>query len=552
MKNKYLLVLLIALISMLALSAFACSSSEKTTPAPAVTTSAPTTSAPTTSAPTTTAVKTTQAATTQAPASVTPKSGGTLRVLGVQTAGKNVGLPWETNTYSSGHIMWRFAEPLVFWKVDNTVEPWLATSWEFSSDYSSITFKLRQGVKFTDGSDFNADAVKYCYDQVIAAKSPAATKWKSIDVIDPYTVRINLTSYQNSLWADLNNYACFIVSAKQIQQKGEDFARDNPVGTGPFKQTKFVRDQSVVEEKNPNYWQPGKPYLDKIEYIYVKENMTQIAMMKAGEADMMGGQSGKVMSEMKAQGFQDFSWADGTDFLTFDTANANSQFKDLRVRQAFEYAIDKAAIVKALGYGYMKTNNQMPPPTHAYHDPSLPDREYNPDKAKQLLAEAGFPNGLKTKFIMFADFQNEALMVQQQLSKVGITVDLEIVENLKFWDYSRKGWSDSILFQGFAWGPNLASSFKTQMPPYSTINVSLKVPDNTKQLIDDALDAKDDAAIKQANLALNKAIYDDATMVFFLSDARGMVVAPNVRGVNYHVGADWAYWSPCDTWLDKK
>jgi len=144
------------------------------------------------------------------------------------------------------------------------------------------------------------------------------------------------------------------------------------------------------------------------------------------------------------------------------------------------------------------------------------------------------------------------LMVQQQLSKVGITVDLEIVENLKFWDYSRKGWSDGILFQGFAWGPNLASSFKTQMPPYSTINVSTKVPDNTKKLIDDALDAKDDAAIKQANLALNKAIYDDATMVFFLSDARGMVVAPNVRGVNYHVGADWAYWSPRDTWLDKK
>jgi peptide/nickel transport system substrate-binding protein len=541
MKKTFWMILVIGLVLFTALLLPACAAKETQTTTKTTTSTTPTTNQTTTSA-----------TTTQVVASPTPKSGGTLRILGVASPGMNVGIPWELNTYSGGLINWMYAEPLIFWKVDGKVDPWLATSWEFSSDYSSLTFHLRQGVKFQDGTDFNADAVKFCWDQAIEAKNAATTKWKSIDVVDNYTVRLNLNSFQNSIWADLNNTACFIVSPTQFRDKGAEYARNNPVGTGPFKLVSYLRDQYVKYEKNPDYWQKGKPYLDKMEITYVKENMTQQAMMKAGEADAMGLQSGKVMSEMKAQGFQAFSWADGTDFLTFDTANPDSQFKDVRVRQAFEYAIDKNSITKALGYGFMTPNNQLPPPTHTYHDSSLTGREYNPDKAKQLLAEAGFPNGLKTKFIMFADFQNEAQMVQQQLTKVGIQAELEIVDNLKFWDFSRKGWSNAILFQGFAWGPNFASSFKTQMPPYSTINVSLKVPDSSKQIIDEALSATDDATQRQLNLKLNKAIYDDATVVCFLSDARGVVVADNVRGYSYHLGAAWDYWSPCDTWLDKK
>jgi len=446
---------------------------------------------------------------------------------------------------------WLTMETLVYYMTDGSALPVLAKTWEFSADFKSITFHLRQGVKFQDGTNFNADAVKYCYDSAKAAGIASTSNFKSVEIIDDNTIRLNLNTFSNSIWADLSNSALCIISPTQIREKGVDYARNHPCGTGPFILTEFVRDSKLTFDKNPNYWDTGKPYLDGIDLTIVKENMTQIALLKNGDIDLLGLQSGKDLYDLKQAGFQVYSWADGTDFLTFDTANAGNLFSDVRVRQAFEYAIDKKSLTDALGYGFMTPADQIPPSTHVYHDPNIVPRSYDVAKAKSLLAAAGYTNGLKTKFTMFSSFQNEALAVQQMMTKVGITVDLEIVDNLKFWNYSRTGWKDTILFQGFAFSPNFAYSMKTQFMPYTSINVSTKMPEGQKEMIDNALAATDPGIQKQLNYKLVEALWNDETVAPFLSDARGPVLQTWVHGYNYHFGADWNWWDPKGTWKDK-
>ena len=179
-------------------------------------------------------------------------------------------------------------EPLLEESIDGTFSARLATDWKVASDGSSVTFTLRKGVKFHDGSDFNADVVKWNFDLEIPTGKPSNIDWASVDVIDPYTVRVNLKKWTNST---LSNFSFeggnYIVSKAAFDKNGIEWSRWNMVGTGPFKQTDYVRDVQVVYEKNTDYWNTGRPYLDKIIYKCIADPMTQVASLKRGELDGM-------------------------------------------------------------------------------------------------------------------------------------------------------------------------------------------------------------------------------------------------------------------------
>ena len=228
-------------------------------------TSTTTTTTSTTAATTTTTSKTSTATTTPPSTGV---FGGTLTILNALAPANNVGIPWDTNTQSWWAIEYLYAEPLIVYTRQGTVEPWLATSWTVDSTSAnpSITFSLRKGVKFQDGTDFNADAVKWQLDKVISIAAANAGAWKSVDVVDPYTVKLNLKSFQNSIWQDLSglNANSFFISPTQYKTKGEDYARQHPVGTGPFQVTSFSKDQYIKTARYDGYW-GGKPYLDGVD-----------------------------------------------------------------------------------------------------------------------------------------------------------------------------------------------------------------------------------------------------------------------------------------------
>jgi peptide/nickel transport system substrate-binding protein len=411
------------------LVAAGCGADETTT----TTAAQPATTAPPTTGPATTATTAATApASTDTSAAAGPKSGGTLRVIlspDLQNAG---GLPWEL--WGPQMMAGQFIlESLFVGTPKGDFEPGLAKEYKLADDLSSITITLNQGIKFHDGSDFNADVVKWNFEQYM--KAGQAPSFKAVTVVDPYTIKVdfnfwantNLVSFRDGLW---------IISEQNYEKNGEEYARANPCGTGPFKFVSFENAVKMEMTKNENYWQAGKPYLDAVEILFVQDEQTKSAMLQAGEADCIGNQGlNKSAKDLKDAGFVIETWKPECWAIQPDAGNADSPYKDQKVREAVEYAIDRQALADAFGYGFWEAVDQIPGPDASIYNPNPPlVRNYDPEKAKQLLTEAGYPNGFKTSLVMlqFAN-QDQVVAVQAMLAEVGIDAELVIPEGpIKF------------------------------------------------------------------------------------------------------------------------
>ena len=190
----------------------------------------------------------------------------------------------------------------------------------------------------------------------------------------------------------------------------------------------FTPDVSYKVVRNPDYWVKGKPYLDGIDYIIIADTTTQKMAMKAGEGDVASA-TAMDMAEFAAAGFTVKAFpVTGVNALIPDTANADSPWANQKVREAVEYAIDKELIAKAFSYGYWKAPNQIVPPACilAYNTDFTLGRKFDLDKAKQLLAEAGYSKGFETTVIVMPTAnRNIVYAMQANLDKVGIKVNLE-------------------------------------------------------------------------------------------------------------------------------
>ena len=256
----------------------------------------------------TTSTITSSSTTNGATSTLTPKRGGTLKIMGSIDAGNAGG--WPSELTSMADDAQPCLEPLI--RIDNkgNVVPWLAESYEVADDMKSITFKLRQGVKFHDGSDFNAQVAKWNLDNVIAAKSKPILA--SVNSIDDHTIQLNLTQWSNTIWSDLyENDFVTMISYAAFQKNGKEWMIQNPVGTGPFKYVSYQGQVSYEYIRNPDYWGKDKsgnqlPYVDAIEVSYITDSFTQKTAMQAGVADMavISAVSGKIPSEFKAIGFE--------------------------------------------------------------------------------------------------------------------------------------------------------------------------------------------------------------------------------------------------------
>ncbi len=441
-----------------------CNSQATTTTAPptSAATSPAATTATTTNAPATATTTTTKPAqtTTQAPASTTsgPKTGGTLRIIiiaGPQNAG---GLPWEV--FGPDATSYQFVmESFLRSDSKGNVSPWLAESYKVADDLKSITFNLRKGVKFHDGTDFDAAAAKWNLDQQIAAKTQPF--WASVDVIDNYTVRVNFVKWSNT---NLNTFAdgnaSWMISPTAFKAKGVDWARNNPVGTGPFKFASFDKDVSYKVVKNPDYWQKGKPYLDGITLLYVADPMTQKATMLSGGADMLEIEPGQASADLTTQGF---SYVGGliTCYAPLpDSGHADSPFAKQKVREAVEYAINREAIAKAFAYGFWTAAYQIPAAANGAYNPNFTlGRKFDPVGAKDLLAAAGYPAGFKTTILANpAVPRNIVVAVQSYLASVNIQAEIKFPANMGGFIGDSSGLNNVLVVQPVMSTPNYNST----------------------------------------------------------------------------------------------
>ena len=175
-------------------------------------------------------------------------------------------------------------EPLIL--VDphkGTVLPFLATEWDISPDRKSVIFKLRKGVKFHDGTDWNAQAAKFSLDEFL--KKPVLMPFlKSVDIVDDHTIRVNIDNYNSSVMVSLSMLG-HAISPAAYEKNGEKWCETHPVGTGPFKFVEYSRDEFVKYKRFGSYWQEGRPYLDGLELLVIKNSMTQVAALRTGKID---------------------------------------------------------------------------------------------------------------------------------------------------------------------------------------------------------------------------------------------------------------------------
>ncbi|UCG67135.1 MAG: ABC transporter substrate-binding protein [Deltaproteobacteria bacterium] len=474
--------------------------------------------------------------------------GGTFKLIRYTGPGRGIG--WGPNIGRTDRTDGICAlESFLRIYLDLRMEPMLATSWKIAPNRGSVTFNLRKGVKFHDGTDWNAEAAKFNLEAFKAAKKPEARRWTAIKVIDDYTVQVDLSEWQNTVLEDIGTV--LMVSPAAFKAMGKEKINWHPVGTGPFKFVSLDRDVATIYEKFNDYWQKGKPYVDRIELIVIKDPVTQEASMEAGEADALYSPNLKVGADLKARGFESIYRHDGTFSLMPDSANPDSPFADKRVREALEYAIDRPAIMKALGQGFWEPAYQFACPYNKGYISDFKGRGYDPAKAKSLLKDAGHSAGFKTKIIIFPGTSREIMAaVQGYLAQVGIQAELEFPDMGKYMQARRKGWSNALMAAPWSIYANLGRTLTTYAATFSGDYVKLKRPAGIDKLVEEVVATVEIEAKKVEEVVR---IWSDEAVAIPLwhIGAPRSLKAGVVHDTGFLAFASNYDWAPENVWLSK-
>ena len=322
------------------------------------------------------------------------------------------------------------------------VEPALAESWEISEDGTVYTFTLREGVNFHDGSPLNAEAVKFNFDRMLDENHPYYdtgpfplsfffSAVENVEAVDDRTVRFTLNAPYAPFLSNLAYTPGLIVSQAAVEERGADFGR-NPSGTGPFKFVEWRSNEAVVVERNPDYWD-GAPELEAVVYRPITDANTRTAEMLAGGIDVMVEVPPVALSEFQGGGFNIVEQAGP--HVWFLILNAKEgPFADKRVRQAVNYAVNKSALVEEVLEGTAEVAAGPTPPAFAWaHNEELEPYPYDPDKARELIAEAGVEGAELTFYVTeggsgMLDPVAMGTAIQADLEAVGFDVSIETYE----------------------------------------------------------------------------------------------------------------------------
>jgi len=324
------------------------------------------------------------------------------------------------------------------------VEPVLCSSFEVDQKNLTITYNIRHGVFFSDGSELTSDVAQWNIQQCIDANNmPYIDFFKDFRTPDKYTLVVDMKQYNNQMaatwgwWTAMYSKKAWDDASGGDLAKGKEWARAHLVGTGPFILQDFQPDVSLTWVKNPNYWQKGKPYLDEIDVKIIPDSVTARAAFEAGEGDIFAS-SAKDAVELIAKGYvMQSAWPLLPWGLWPNTANPDSKMSNKNVREALEYAINKEAITTAIGHGLYKTLKSLPWEGEMGYDATM-GRVYDPAKAKSLLAAAGYSasNPCKVTLLTTNAFGPDPIdactAVKQMLDTVGFEVTIDVADAGRF------------------------------------------------------------------------------------------------------------------------
>jgi peptide/nickel transport system substrate-binding protein len=323
---------------------------------------------------------------------------------------------------------------LVRFDPDMNPVPELAESWEIARDGVTWTFKLRQGVKFHDGQELTSADVKFTFDRLIE-KSPGKADFLTVDRIEPvgkYAIRFVTKEPFAGLLAALGSFWGFIISEAGIKKHGD--LNKAALGTGPFMLADWKVEQEMVFKRNPSYFRKGLPYVDELVVKVIPDEANVVAALRTGQIQHAFIEDNKNFNLLKDEkgltGYR--SSRLGYDFININASRG--PLRDVRVRQAISWALDRAQVLRVAAAGFGRLS---PPATAPMKQWQLPEEQWmryykpDPDRAKKLLAEAGFASGFTVKLGVIPTFPtmvSGAPVVAAQLRRVGITAEIENVE----------------------------------------------------------------------------------------------------------------------------
>ena len=454
--------------------------------------------------------------------------------------------PEDTNDNLSLSVEREVYDGLLGFTPDMKAKPELATSWEASPDAKVFTFHLRKGVKFQDGTPLNAEAVKLNFDRARDGehklkKYSLYEEIAAVDAVDDSTVRFTLRKPFGAMLYNFAHPSSRIVSPATLKQ-GEPQVAHHPVGTGPFKLASWTPGQEIVLERNPDYWESGKPAVDRIVIKPVSEDASRVAMLLSGEAQFAFPVPGvQVDAVSKAPGVSiQKRWSIYAFYLAMNTQHI--PFNAVQVRQALNYGVDKAAVVKVVLRGFGRPlDAPITPGVTGYSAVQPGGWPYDVAKAKQLLSEGGFPNGFTTTLWLGNQTETQRLgeAVQQMLAKIGVTVRLEpmeagVLSAVRYKPFAENqsqlnltGWSPST---GDAdWG--LRPHFDSESWPPTLFNIAFYKNPKVDALLHDALNTANQGQRDKDYAQAMRIIWTDAPWVFLYNNQILAGVRNGVTGV---------------------
>lgn len=484
------------------------------------------------------------------------KYGGVLRYASHNTT-STPGYTPECTTNASLIFLTTAYESLVTYADDGSLAPFLATEWEVDAEEPSITWTLREGVQFADGTPFNAEAVKVNIEEYQKSERNETANVKSCEVIDDTHIKMILNSW-NSSTVESVGFFVYYMSPEALNNM--DSLRNSSCGTGPFQVVSFEPGVSVKYAKNENYWQEGRPYLDGVEIYIVDEPTTRSSAFQAGEYDIILMNNLTVASELLGTGKFVVEQNKTGQGLVMTGLIPNSAedgpFADPKVRQAMCYALDVEALCEAFGYGLLTPLDQWASPDAVTYDTSLECFSYNPDKARELLAEAGYPDGFDTTLTTDAGNSDMFTAAANMLSDVGIRCEINLVdESAQVNLYSTGTWT-GIMGHFASISPDLGLYLGRHLDLNAAFYTKgIQHPDEAMDLLEAIRVAPTEEEKIKLEHEMQKLIYsaEDGIALFgrplFIQNEpifKYDYVKNDYRKV-YHV----ATWSLADCWLDK-
>src|SRR5918995_1310710 len=445
--------------------------------------------------------------------------------------------PNLSSAYVDRQVMASLYDKLVDIDKEGEIVPMLAESYEVSDDELIYTFRLRKGVKFHDGTEFNAEAVKFNlerYQEKDSVRSTEVEPVESVEIVDEYTVRVTLSEPFAPFLAVLADRAGIMASPKAVEESGGRIS-DKPVGTGPFEFVERVRGDHITVEKNQDYWRDSIPKMDKIVYRGIDDENVQYQNLQSGELDLIDSIPLVEFKDLQESGDYEVSVEPGLGYQGIWLNVTQPPFDNKQLRQAVYRLVDREAIVKAVlrDVGGTPGNSPFGERSWAYSDESDAYPERSVEEAKALLEEGGEPNGFSFTLKTDPSPLNQQIgqVIQNNLKPAGIDVKLEQLEFGTLLEDSTSG-DFQALFLGWSGRIDPDLNIYDFMVTNGDFNDSGYSNTEVDDLLNEARTTSDEGRRKELYTQTMEILHEDVPYVYLYhnNQTTDFAMQPSVQG----------------------